>query len=46
MRIPEDGERGMSKSTGRRTRGEQWRGDGGPADLKKSKGQGHEHLCV
>ena len=20
-------------------------GDGGPADLKKAKGQGHEHLC-
>ena len=20
-------------------------GDGGPADLKKTKGQGHEHLC-
>ena len=27
-----------------RTRGEQLRGDGGPADLKKTKGQGHEHL--
>ena len=21
------------------------RGDGGPADLKNTKGQGHEHLC-
>ena len=21
------------------------RGDGGPADLKKTEGQGHEHLC-
>ena len=28
-----------------RTRGEQLRGDGGPADLKKTKGQGHEHVC-
>ena len=27
-----------------RTRGEQLRGDGGPADLKKTEGQGHEHL--
>ena len=29
-----------------RTRGEQLRGDGGPADLKTTKGQGHEHLHV
>ena len=28
-----------------RTRGEQMKGDGGPADLKKNKGQDHEHLC-
>ena len=28
-----------------RTRGEQLRGDGRPADLKKTKEQGHEHLC-
>ncbi len=27
-----------------RTRGEQWRGDGGPADLKTTKGQGLECL--
>ena len=27
------------------TRGEQLRGDGGPADLKKTKEQDHEHLC-
>ncbi len=24
---------------------EQLRGDGGPADLIKTKGQGHDHLC-
>ena len=30
----------------KRTREEQLRGDGGPADLKKTKGQGHEHLQV
>ena len=28
-----------------RTRGEQLWGDGGPVDLQKTKGQGHEHLC-
>ena len=28
-----------------RTHGEQLRGDGGPADLTKTEGQGHEHLC-
>ena len=28
-----------------RTRGEQLRGDGGPVDLKKTQGQGREHLC-
>ena len=22
-----------------------WEGDGEPADLKKTEGQGHEHLC-
>ena len=39
-------ERGTSKSTGRSERmASSWRGDGGPADLKKTEGQGHEHLC-
>ncbi len=28
-----------------RTRGEQLRGDDGPADFKKTKGRGHENLC-
>ena len=28
-----------------RTRGEQLRGDGGPADLKQTGRQGYEHLC-
>ena len=28
-----------------RTHGEQLRGDDGPADLKKTEGQGNEHLC-
>ena len=28
-----------------RTRGEQLRGGDGPANLKKTKGQGHEHFC-
>ena len=28
-----------------RTRGGHLRGDGGPADLKKTQGQGHWHLC-
>ena len=44
----EDGERGTLKSTGRSESLEtSWRGGGvgGPADLKKTKGQGHEHLC-
>ena len=36
MRRREDRERGTSKSTG---------SDGGPADLQKTKGQGHEHVC-
>ena len=37
----EDGERGTSQSTGRNERVERsWWGDGGPADLKKTKGQG------
>ena len=27
------------------TRREQLRGDGGPADLKKTQGQGFEHFC-
>ena len=39
-------ERGTSKSTGWSERVESTRGgDGGPADLKKTKGQGHAHLC-
>ena len=48
MRIREDGERGTSKSAGRkRTLEEQLGGGGddGPADLKKTEGHGHEHLC-
>ena len=43
----EDGERGTSKSTCRSEHMESsWWGDGGPADLKKTKGQGHAHLCA
>ena len=39
-------ERGTLKSTGRSERVESsWGGDGGPADLKKTKVQGHDHLC-
>ena len=46
VRRREDGERGTSKSTGRSERVESsWGSDGGPADLQKTKGQGHEHLC-
>ena len=46
MRRREDGERSTSKSTCRSERVESnWWGDGGPADLKKTTGQGHEHLC-
>ena len=47
MRVREDGERerGTSKSTGRSERVESSWGDGGPADLKKTEGHGHEHLC-
>ena len=47
MRRREDGERGTSKNTApQRTRGEQLRGDGGPAaGLKKTNVQGREHLC-
>ena len=46
MRRREDGERGTAKSTGRSERMESSReGDGGCADLKKTEGQGHEHLC-
>ena len=42
----EDGERGTSKSTGRSERVESSSGgDIGPLDLKKTKWQGHEHLC-
>ena len=43
----EDGERGTSKSTCRSKHMESsWWGDGGPADLKKTKGQGNAHLCA
>ena len=50
MRRREDGERcrprPTSESTGRSEHVESPRGgDGGPADLKKTEGQGHEHLC-
>ena len=38
-------ERYVEEHRPERTPGEQLRGDGGPADLKKTKGQGHEHLC-
>ena len=45
----EDGERERERYVEEyrpeRKRGEQLRGDGGPVDLKKTKGQGHEHLC-
>ena len=42
----EDRERGTPKSTGRSEHVESSSGgDGGPADLQKTKGQGHEHLC-
>ena len=40
------GERGTSKSTGWSERVESsWGSDDGPADLQKTKGQGHEHVC-
>ena len=39
-------ERYVEKHRLERTRGEQLRGDGGPADLKKTKGQGNEHLTT
>ena len=45
MRRREDGERSTSKSTCRSERVESsWWGDGGPADLKHTKEQGHDHL--
>ena len=37
-------ERYVEENWPERTRGEQLRGDGGPADLKKTKVQYHEHL--
>ena len=38
----EDGEREVRRrAQAERTRGEQLRGDGGPANFKKTKGQGH-----
>ena len=46
MRRREDEDRGTSKSTGWSERDESsCGGDGGPADLKKAKGQGHDNLC-
>ena len=46
VRRREDGERGTSKECRpERTHREQLRGDGAPADLKKTGRQGHEHLC-
>ena len=45
VRSREDEERGTSKRAGRGERMESsWGGDGRPADLKKTEGQGHEHL--
>ena len=38
-------ERYVEEHRPERTRGEQLRGGGGPADLQKTKGQGREHLC-
>ena len=38
-------ERYVEEYSPERTRGEQLRGDGGPANLKKTKVEGHEHLC-
>ena len=47
VRRREDGEREryFEEYRPERTHGEQLRGDGGPTDLKKTEGQGHEHLC-
>ena len=46
MRRQIDGERGTSMGTGRSERMESsLGGDGGPADLKKTEGQGHDNLC-
>ena len=44
MRRREGGERGTSKSKGWSERVESSWGDGGPADLKKTQGQGREYL--
>ena len=38
-------ERCVEEHRPERTRGEQLMGAGGPADLKKTRGQGREHLC-
>ena len=35
----------VEKYMPKRKLGEQLRGGGGPANLKKTKGQGHEHFC-
>ena len=46
MRRRENGEKCTSKSTGRSERVESSCGGNGiTADLKKTEGQGHEHLC-
>ena len=48
VRRRENGGRGrlyVEEHRPERTRGEQLRGDGGAADLKKTQGQGHELLC-
>ena len=38
-------ERCVEEHRPERTRGKQLRGDGGPAALKKTQGQGRVHLC-
>ena len=45
VRRQGDGERGTSKSTDGANAWSSLGGDGGPADLQKTKGQGHEHSC-
>ena len=44
MRRRKDRERYVEEFRPERTRREQLRGDGEPADFKKTEGQGHEHL--
>ena len=38
-------ERYVEEHRPERTRGEQLKGEGGPADLNETEGQSHEHLC-